>query len=98
MIINYIHSNKTKTLLLLFIFIFLYTKYKMVSLQDLPKKVQYIIIDSKYVNGSNNTFSIDLTLESNLHNHGGFLWFNPVRPIVFAAGSSNLLQHNPDIQ
>jgi len=39
----------------------------MVSLQDLPKKVQYIIIDSKYVNGSNNTFSIDLTLESNLH-------------------------------
>ena len=39
----------------------------MVSLQDLPKKVQYIIIDSKFVNGSNNTFSIDLTLESNLH-------------------------------
>tara|TARA_Y100000401_G_scaffold55652_1_gene43963 strand:- start:1835 stop:2605 length:771 start_codon:yes stop_codon:yes gene_type:complete len=39
----------------------------MVSLQELPKKVQYIIIDSKYVNGSNNTFSIDLTLESNLH-------------------------------
>ena len=39
----------------------------MVSLQDLPKKVQYIIIDSKYVNGSNNTVSIDLTLESNLH-------------------------------
>jgi len=48
-------------------FIFLYTKYKMVSLQDLPKKVQYIIIDSKFVNGSNNTFSIDLSLESNLH-------------------------------
>ena len=39
----------------------------MVSLQDLPKKVQYIIIDSKFVNGSNNTFSIDLSLESNLH-------------------------------
>ena len=39
----------------------------MVSLQDLPKKVQYILIDSKFVNGSNNTFSIDLTLESNLH-------------------------------
>ena len=39
----------------------------MVSLQDLPKKVQYIIIDSDFVNGSNNTFSIDLTLESNLH-------------------------------
>ena len=39
----------------------------MVSLQELPKKVQYIIVDSKFVNGSNNTFSIDLTLESNLH-------------------------------
>ena len=39
----------------------------MVSLQDLPKKVQYIIIDSEFVNGTNNTFSIDLTLESNLH-------------------------------
>jgi len=39
----------------------------MVSLQDLPKKVQYIIIDSEYVKGTNNTFSVDLTLESNLH-------------------------------
>jgi len=66
-ITNYTHSNKTKTSLLLFMFIFLYTKYKMVSLQDLPKKVQYILIDSKFVNGTNNTFSIDLTLESNLH-------------------------------
>ena len=39
----------------------------MVSLQELPKRVQYIIIDSQFVNGSNNTFSVDLTLESNLH-------------------------------
>lgn len=39
----------------------------MVSLQDLPKKVQYIIVDSEFVSGSNNTFTIDLTLESNLH-------------------------------
>ena len=39
----------------------------MVSLQDLPKKIQYIIIDSEYVKGTNNTFSVDLTLESNLH-------------------------------
>lgn len=39
----------------------------MVSLQDLPKKVQYIIVDSDFVNGTNNTFSVDLTLESNLH-------------------------------
>ena len=46
---------------------FLYTKYNMVSLQDLPKKVQYIIVDSEFVNGTNNTFTIDLSLESNLH-------------------------------
>ena len=39
----------------------------MVSLQELPKRVQYIVIDSQFVNGSNNTFSVDLTLESNLH-------------------------------
>tara|TARA_B100000405_G_C16619861_1_gene387335 strand:+ start:55 stop:804 length:750 start_codon:yes stop_codon:yes gene_type:complete len=39
----------------------------MVSLQDLPKKVQYIMIDSQFVNGNNNTFSVNLSLESNLH-------------------------------
>lgn len=37
------------------------------SLQDIPKKIQYIVVDSEYVNGSNNTFSLDLTLESNAH-------------------------------
>lgn len=37
------------------------------SLDDIPKKVQYMVIDSKYVNGSNNTFSVNLTLESNTH-------------------------------
>ena len=39
----------------------------MVSLQDLPKKVQYIIVDSEFVNCTNNTFTIDLSLKSNLH-------------------------------
>lgn len=39
----------------------------MTSLQDIPKKVQYIVVDSEYVNGSNNTFSLDLTLKSNTH-------------------------------
>ena len=39
----------------------------MTSLQDIPKKVQYIIVDSEYVTGSNNTFSLDLTLKSNTH-------------------------------
>jgi len=39
----------------------------MVSLQDLPKKIQYIVIDSQFVNGTNNNFTIDLNLESNLH-------------------------------
>ena len=39
----------------------------MTSLQDIPKKVQYIIVDSEYVTGTNNTFSLDLTLKSNTH-------------------------------
>jgi hypothetical protein len=37
------------------------------SPEDLPKKVQYIILDSNFVNGTNNAFSLDLTLESNTH-------------------------------
>jgi len=37
------------------------------SLDDLPKKVQYMVIDSKYVNGNNNIFSLNLSLESNAH-------------------------------
>ena len=37
------------------------------SIHDIPKKVQYIVIDSNFVNGSNNTFSLDLTLKSNTH-------------------------------
>ena len=38
-----------------------------VSLDDLPKKIQYIIIDSSTVNGQVNNFSTDISLESNLH-------------------------------
>ena len=37
------------------------------SIHDIPKKTQYIIVDSHYVQGSNNTFSLDLALESNTH-------------------------------
>lgn len=37
------------------------------SLDDVPKKVQYIVLDSNFVNGTNNTFSLDLTLKSNTH-------------------------------
>jgi len=37
------------------------------SLDDVPKKVQYVVIDSNFVNGTNNTFSLDLTLKSNTH-------------------------------
>ena len=36
------------------------------SLEELPKKIQYITVDSGFVNGSNNTFSIDFGLESNI--------------------------------
>src|SRR5210317_2356218 len=37
------------------------------SLEDIPKKTQYVIIDLNFVNGTNNTFSLDLRLESNTH-------------------------------
>ena len=37
------------------------------SLDDIPKKVQYMVIDSKYINRSNNAFSVNLTLDSNTH-------------------------------
>jgi hypothetical protein len=37
------------------------------SPDDIPKKVQYVILDSNFVNGTNNAFSLDLTLESNTH-------------------------------
>ena len=37
------------------------------SLDDIPKKTQYVMIDSNFVNGTNNTFSLDLQLESNTH-------------------------------
>lgn len=39
----------------------------MVSLDDIPKKTQYIILDSSYVQGTNSEFSLDLTLQSNTH-------------------------------
>lgn len=37
------------------------------SLHDVPKKVQYITVDSQYVTGTNNTFTVDLSLTSNVH-------------------------------
>jgi hypothetical protein len=37
------------------------------NLNEVPKKVQYVTIDSEFVNGSNNTFTIDFSLESNVH-------------------------------
>jgi hypothetical protein len=37
------------------------------SLQDIPKKLQYIVLDSDYVSGSNNTFTLNLSLEANTH-------------------------------
>jgi len=46
---------------------FFFVKYIRMSPDDIPKKVQYVILDSNFVNGTNNTFSLDLTLESNLH-------------------------------
>ena len=37
------------------------------GLEDIPKKVQYVVLDSRFVNGTNNVFSLDLTLKSNTH-------------------------------
>lgn len=37
------------------------------SLDDLPKRVQYVMVDSGLVNGNNNTFSLDLSLKSSIH-------------------------------
>jgi len=37
------------------------------SLDDIPKKVQYVIVDSDFVNGTNNTFSLQLNQSSNTH-------------------------------
>lgn len=37
------------------------------DLHEVPKKVQYVTVDSEFVNGSNNTFTIDFSLDSNVH-------------------------------
>mgnify|MGYP000106088442 FL=1 len=37
------------------------------SPEDIPKKIQYVILDSNFVTGTNNAFSLDLTLQSNTH-------------------------------
>ena len=47
--------------------LFFMSVYFRMSLDDIPKKVQYVIIDSNFVNGTNNSFSLDLQLESNTH-------------------------------
>ena len=37
------------------------------NLDEVAKKVQYITVDSEFVDGSNNTFTIDFSLDSNIH-------------------------------
>ena len=37
------------------------------GLKDLPKKTQYIVIDSDFVDGTNNTFTFNLSLSANTH-------------------------------
>lgn len=39
----------------------------MISLEEVPKKIQYIILDSTTLNINNGEFTVDFTLESNLH-------------------------------
>ena len=61
------------------------------SLDDIPKKVQYVVIDSNYVNGSNNTFSFNLSLESNTHveNMGRVLGIKIVDFYITDVGEAN---------
>lgn len=40
------------------------------SIEDQPKKIQYLTIDSQFVNGTNNIFSVDLTMSSNVQMEG----------------------------
>jgi len=42
----------------------------LLSLEDLPQKVQYVIIDSDHVDGTNNVFSVNFGMESNIHFEG----------------------------
>jgi hypothetical protein len=52
---------------LLYYINFFFMEHNRMSPEDIPKKVQYVLLDSTFVNGTNNTFSLDLTLESNTH-------------------------------
>lgn len=38
-----------------------------VPLDDIPKKTQYVMLESGFVTGTNSEFALDLTLESNVH-------------------------------
>jgi hypothetical protein len=42
----------------------------LLSLEDLPQKIQYVIVDSEYVDGSNNAFSVNFDMKSNIHFEG----------------------------
>jgi len=63
------------------------------SLDDTPKKVQYVVIDSDFVNGTNNTFSLDLTLKSNTHveDMGRVLGIKIVDFYITQIGESNAI-------
>jgi len=61
------------------------------SPEDLPKKIQYIAIDSHYVNGTNNNFSINFGLESNLflENMSQVIGFKLVDFYITQVGEAN---------
>ena len=62
------------------------------SLDDIPKKVQYVVVDSNFVNGTNNSFSLDLTLKSNTHveDMGRVLGIKMVDFYITQVGDSNV--------
>lgn len=62
--------------------------------EDLPKRVQYITVDSSFVNGTNNIFSVDFTLESNtqVDNMSQVIGIKLVDFYVTQVGDSNVQQ------
>jgi hypothetical protein len=66
------------------------------SLDDVPKRVQYITIDSEFVDGSNNSFVVNLSLESNLHleSLGSVIGCKPVEFYLTQIGSNDATNAN----
>lgn len=68
----------------------------MSDFDSVAKKIQYIAIDSEYVDGSNNAFSVTLGLKSNLHleSLGSVIAVKPVEFYLTQVGSNDAANAN----